>query len=224
MVTSGIYEHKPFSEEHKRKISKSKKGQIPWNKDKIMPKEFREKVSKSKKGKPNGRLGTHHLEETKKKISENSGKFWLGKHRSRKTKQKIKEGNLDQYPSEEVKRRMSESHKGKRLTKIAKKKISGENNGNWQGGISNEPYPFDFNEELKELIRQRDNYTCQLCGIHQDELKGWNRKLDVHHKDYDKDNLDPDNLITLCRSCHIKTNTNREYWIDYFNDIELRGE
>ena len=30
-------------------------------------------------------------------------------------------------------------------------------------------------------------------------------------------NNDPQNLISLCTSCHIKTNTNREYWKSYFN-------
>lgn len=35
--------------------------------------------------------------------------------------------------------------------------------------------------------------------------------------DYDKDNLDPNNLISLCNSCHAKTNKNRDYWINLFN-------
>ena len=37
-----------------------------------------------------------------------------------------------------------------------------------------------------------------------------------NHIDYDKDNLDPKNLISLCKSCHMKTNHNRAYWINYF--------
>lgn len=39
----------------------------------------------------------------------------------------------------------------------------------------------------------------------------------VHHIDYNKLNCNPNNLITLCKSCHMKTNFNREYWLDYFN-------
>jgi len=69
---------------------------------------------------------------------------------------------------------------------------------------------------LKESIRTRDNFICQECGIHQDEL---DRNLDVHHIDYNKDNLDPNNLISLCRTCHIKTNFNREDWQEYFENI-----
>lgn len=53
--------------------------------------------------------------------------------------------------------------------------------------------------KLKEQKRKHDNYTCQNCGITQEEI---GRKLDVHHIDGDNTNNDPDNMITLCRSCH----------------------
>jgi hypothetical protein len=43
--------------------------------------------------------------------------------------------------------------------------------------------------------------------------------LPVHHIDYDKKNNDERNLITLCISCHSKTNANREYWIEYLKPI-----
>lgn len=92
----------------------------------------------------------------------------------------------------------------------------GRDNPNWKGGVSFESYPTDWTDDLRESIRKRDDYICKICGIHQDELRGWNEKLDVHHINYDKDNLNPDNLISLCRSCHTKTNYNREYWIKYF--------
>jgi len=29
----------------------------------------------------------------------------------------------------------------------------------------------------------------------------------------DKKNCNPDNLLTLCKNCHQKTNFNRKYWI-----------
>ena len=42
-------------------------------------------------------------------------------------------------------------------------------------------------------------------------------KLDVHHIDYDKTNCDPNNLVSLCDSCHAKTGFgNRERWKMYF--------
>lgn len=95
-------------------------------------------------------------------------------------------------------------------------KISGENGSNWKGGITKDPYPQDWNDMLRDSIRQRDNYMCQECGIHQDELDGFHKRLSVHHIDYNKDNLNPNNLITLCVKCHTKTNYNREYWKEYF--------
>lgn len=95
----------------------------------------------------------------------------------------------------------------------------GEKNHFWKGGISVNLYPEEWKENIRQGIRKRDEYVCQLCGIHQHELKGWNRQLDVHHKDYDKDNLNPTNLISLCRSCHVKTNHNRKYWMKYFENL-----
>jgi hypothetical protein len=82
-------------------------------------------------------------------------------------------------------------------------KISGENNGQWRGGKSFEPYPLEFNEQFKKAIRERDGYTCAVC-----RLSG----MDVHHINYVKDDTVPENCITLCRSCHMATNAHREYW------------
>jgi len=91
----------------------------------------------------------------------------------------------------------------------------GENSYNWLGGKSFEPYGIEFNKKLKEQIRKRDNYTCQECGIKQTELK---TKLSIHHIDYDKKNNNPNNLIALCTSCHMKTNYKRKQWTKYFNN------
>lgn len=86
----------------------------------------------------------------------------------------------------------------------------------WRGGISFEPYLPEFNTELKRFIRERDQFTCQLCGI-TEELVG--QKLDVHHIDYDKTNNEVINLISLCKSCHSKTNFKRDDWMNLFNSI-----
>ena len=88
-----------------------------------------------------------------------------------------------------------------------------ERNGRWLNGKSKEIYSFDFTRELKELIRKRDNYTCQECH------KKWQENIiafDVHHINYDKQNCSPENLITLCRKCHSITNCNRKYWKNHF--------
>lgn len=90
-------------------------------------------------------------------------------------------------------------------TKSGVATVCGEKHGNWRGGISykynGEPYPSYFDEELKKQVRKRDELKCQNCGICQSKLK---RSLDVHHIDGDKNNLSLNNLISYCRSCHIK--------------------
>src|SRR5262245_1673320 len=83
----------------------------------------------------------------------------------------------------------------------------GKNSNNWIGGKSFEPYPITFNEPFKRKIRERDNYTCAVC-------KGDGNI--VHHINYVKNDTVPENCITLCRSCHGKTNSNRKYWQEYF--------
>lgn len=78
------------------------------------------------------------------------------------------------------------------------KKMSLAMKGNkraWQGGKSFEPYSVDWTETLRRSIRERDNYICQLCSQYGNN---------VHHIDFDKNNCSPDNLVTLCRSCHCK--------------------
>ena len=96
---------------------------------------------------------------------------------------------------------------------IQRRKNAGKDHGCWMGGHGYEPYTLEFNERLKEKIRKRDNYECQECWKHQDDLK---ERLSIHHINYNKKNNNPLNLISLCNSCHIKTNFNREHWKRYF--------
>ena len=95
----------------------------------------------------------------------------------------------------------------KHCLKCYLKTIKGKTHPNWQGGISKYGYSYLFNLELKEIIRKRDNYTCQKC-----HKKG----NTVHHIDYNKENCKENNLITLCLSCNFKVNYNRKFWIKYF--------
>lgn len=109
--------------------------------------------------------------------------------------------------------KVSEETKNKIRNSEYHKNLKGRNNGNWQGGKSFEEYGAEFDNALKEQIRFRDKYTCQICGCSQLEN---GRQLDIHHIDYDKKDLDFNNLISLCHSCHMKTNGNRNHWTEYF--------
>jgi len=86
-----------------------------------------------------------------------------------------------------------------------------ENCFDWGKEIFKESYPPDFNEGLKEEIKQRDGYECQNCGA--------TERLDIHHIDYNKGNLSPWNLITLCKSCNMKANHNKTYWKKFYQGI-----
>ncbi len=127
--------------------------------------------------------------------------YWFGRKLSEEHKKKIGRASRGRTHTEETKRKMSLAHQGEKCHL-------------WKGGISFEPYGLEFDENLKEVIRNRDRRKCQMCE--KTELEN-NKKLDCHHIDYNKKNNDPQNLISLCRRCHLKTNHNREYWITYFN-------
>ena len=99
----------------------------------------------------------------------------------------------------------------------------GENAANYINGKGNEPYSIEFTVELKEQIRERDNHECQCCGMTEEEhiiVNG--RLLHVHHIDYNKQNCEKINLITLCQGCNIRANYNRDYWKElYTNKVKI---
>ena len=92
--------------------------------------------------------------------------------------------------------------------------MMGVNHPNWNGGTCNEPYIYGW-KQIKDVIRVRDNHTCQECGVPETECV---RRLCVHHIDYNKKNCSHNNLISLCLLCHIKTNKNRDMWTKYFKE------
>lgn len=201
------------------------------NKGKKLPEETRQKISKTriekglakgtnntqygKKGIDSPNFGKKRTEEFKQNLKE----FNTGKKVSKESRQKMREAKLGKYSgknspmygkkrTEKSKRKQSESRKGK---------YCGENSPHWQNGKSFEIYPQEF-KQIKKLILERDNHECQnpYC-------KHLSKILNVHHIDYDKKNSSPKNLVTLCNSCHTKTNgkNNRKYWIEYYQNIVI---
>lgn len=217
-------------EEWKRKLAIAHRG-------KIFSESHKKKIGLANKGKT---LGRTHSEEAKRKMSErNRGEgnpMWgkrgpaspaYGRKLSEEAKRKliiINKGRKRGPMSDEQKEKISISCKGK-PGYWKGKKLSGEHVANlikahtgkkshlWRGGISFEPYSDDFTRQLKETIRLRDGYRCQLCGAPEIEN---NAKLSIHHINYDKKDCRPYNLISLCKKCHIKVNFHRAKWTIYF--------
>lgn len=75
-------------------------------------------------------------------------------------------------------------------------KMVGEKNPFYIHGQASRPYPLTF-RKMRAIIKERDGYLCQRCG-----LEEVHRSHHIHHIDFDKNNTSPDNLITLCVSCH----------------------
>ena len=93
---------------------------------------------------------------------------------------------------------------GRKRAVIKQRQYHGEKASNWQGGKSFEEYGRYWTDGFKDEIRERDGFTCLDCGVTQEQLVGFLKQLDVHHKDHNKNNGHNDNMATLCRSCHQK--------------------
>jgi hypothetical protein len=95
--------------------------------------------------------------------------------------------------------------------------MRGEKHPNYKDGSGSKPYSKDFNERLKEEIRSRDNYTCQNCGMADEEhIVVFGSSVEVHHIDYNKQNTLKNNLITLCKPCNVRANYNIKIWKEYY--------
>jgi hypothetical protein len=205
-----------------RKLGEKRKGWKPpekWRKQKseIMKKnnpmknpEIREKLREKMKGDKNPAKRPEVREKIKQRIKE--------AYTNSEVREKLSKALKGKPKSEEHRKKISKAKKGKPsgskgkhwkikdTSKMSEAK-KGEKNPNYQGGKKFKIYPEKF-WELRQAIRTRDHYTCQVCGKYP--------AFDVHHIDYNKKNCEPENLITLCRSCHSKTQFHKEYWKNYF--------
>lgn len=107
--------------------------------------------------------------------------------------------------SAETRAKLAESHRGEKCNF-------------WRGGISFEPYCIKFNDEFKERVREFFGRGCAECGSPEN-----GERLHVHHVNYHKDSCCAEDVaplfVPLCRSCHAKTNFNREYWEERFTAL-----
>jgi hypothetical protein len=156
------------------------------------------------------RARKHTPEEGRKRIATKRARYGnslvppdVVARRKEKKQVRAEQKMIERANRPKMKRRHSE--KTKQIISI---KTSGPNNHGWKGGRGTLPYGPEFTRKFKRLIRERDNYTCQRCGKTQEQQ---GRTLHVHHRDRDKFNNDPTNLITICSSCHV--------WIGHNPDL-----
>ena len=225
-----------------RRKAGHKKGTPAWNKNTVMKEETKEKIATSTKGRipwNKGKTGVQvawnkgstmsdpRVKENVEKSTESiQTQFRKGRKPHNLGKPSPKKGIKRPL---QVGRKISEGLKGKRKSRKHRKALSEtcikegrfrhEKNPNWKGGLSYEKYPEKWlngiGKTLRAKIRKRDNQTCQICGKTKYEL---NQALHVHHIDYDKHNLNEDNLISLCKNCHHETNGDRKHWEDFFKE------
>ena len=206
-MPTGKYQRKPYSQEYKDNMSKVQMGHF-------VSVETREKLRQAMINRKK-KFGCINNSITRKRLS----KKLSGRKLSKEHSIKIGLGNKGKTISLENRIKVGLALVGKKFTAEHRKNISlshiglyaGSKHPLWQGG--SKEYTSEWTSGLKESIRKRDKYRCHLC--HSTKNK---RKFDVHHIDYDKKNCKPNNLITLCLSCHVKTNTKRERWTKYFTN------
>jgi hypothetical protein len=78
---------------------------------------------------------------------------------------------------------------------------TGANNPGWRGGITPEDVARTSKPEwmkIAQKIRKRDNFTCYQCHRKRSTIVHHRISWHISHNDND------DNLITLCRSCHVR--------------------
>lgn len=122
-------------------------------------------------------------ESKKGKMTGNQNPFF-GKHHTPETRERISEAGKD-----------NPGHM-----------LNGAKHPNWQGGITN-PRKSSLEKKFSRAVLKRDGYICQECGTQKTKVN----PLEAHHiktfaRNPDK-RFDISNGITLCRNCHIKTDT-----------------
>lgn len=121
--------------------------------------------------------------------------------------------------------KQSEIKKGKRATDKTKKLLSeshkGEKSYSWKGGITHENKIFRHSFEYRQWrtsVFERDNYTCQECGLRGVVLNAHHILPLCDYRDPDY-SLNIDNGITLCEGCHNKTKRKEYDFVDRYQKI-----
>lgn len=145
---------------------------------------------------------------------------FFGKRHTEEAKAKNRQAHMGKIPTPEQNKRMSEKLKGripywlkgKALSEEHKMKIKisvprGANSPHWKGGITSINAAVRASPQYHKwsrLVKERDNYTCVLCGyqgreLHADHIKPFYSNPELR--------FELTNGRTLCVPCHRNTET-----------------
>lgn len=184
------------SDESRLKMSKSRMGNIPWNKGIKMPPEVGKKIGEANKR----RVWT---EESRLK-RHNYMKNYIA---SKETREKLSQSLKGHSVSDETRLKIAKSlNKG-----LYKENVDVLGLG-WY--VKSNGYGIEWNDKLKEKIKQRDGYRCMNPGC-----KGEDKRLSVHHINFNKIDCREENLITLCNVCNVKANKKRYLHMTFYQKM-----
>jgi len=212
-----------FKQGHHLRLREYKDKLLQINKGKSISDETRKKLSLASKK----NIGRKQSEHCKMLIAQKQ----KGVKESEETKVKLKIAQKNNWDNQQRRLELSEMNRERWNDPAYKQRVKstmllnnrrGEQCNLWKGGVSFLPYSSKFNKQKKRLIRERDGDICQLCGKNEQEN---GKTLTVHHIDYDKNNTDDTNLITLCHICNLRVNTFRHFWESFFKGLlKIQGK
>jgi hypothetical protein len=165
-------------------------------------KEYQKKRSQKLLGRPTWNKGKHiKINDALKNWRDNGGKVW------NKGLKGIHFSSLTEFKKGDI-------------------RISGKNNPNWKGGVSEKNKIERNSDEYNNwriAVYKRDKYTCQHCGKHCNK-----KDIVAHHIYYfsyvPELRFSVDNGITLCRSCHFKLHIKNKEVDDIFYKVIKKPE
>lgn len=168
---------KPLTKEHRKKLSLAHKGIFDGSKNPFYGKKHSQETRNKISLAGKGRKDTEETRNKKSESNKGKHKYWLGKKMSVETRKK-----------------MSFAHKGEKAP-------------NWRGGVTkiNQIIRTGLEYRLwREAVFMRDNWTCIWCNKRGGILNADHIKPFAYFPEL---RFSIDNGRTLCRECHLTTNT-----------------